>query len=649
MGEATPVADPEPVWEHQNETDSEVAQDGPAIWERIRRRVDVLLGVVEGHAHRLLERDLTPEEASSASSAAGDLAREFGVLELPAIARLARHLIAVFEDDEHPLDSSTAVHIAAACEDIRTLLESAIAQQEADANMRGVVQVVGDPSPAFDTLCWVLAGRGFRIRFAGFDPDIGPNPGDVVGAVVWTRASDEGATATLRAVAESWTIPVVAITGTDDPNEIRVQARHADILLRDDVAAGAVVTELVALIAARAVTPSAVLCGVDDGVVDGFIAHGFAVRIVASPQELLRLRIEPDSVVAFGRAVRGRVALDLTRVLRASPPTRRTPILWHHAAADVHATVGVAREGVTTVSVVDDAVISALHAQLRAAAFDDPGEDLEGGRMLGWSAARILIDRSLVAAQRTNTSVALASLQVGSEIADDALDRLAELFAREFRRGDIVCTRSERNLVVALQGASRSVATNRMSTLFERFSLDDRKSRVGVAVFPNDGRSAAELAVAADTAHALASTHGGPAVVSTTWRPEDSRAVDVMIIGPEATLTSVLSTAFDDLGLKATACHDGRDAFTRLTAEDGRRTPRLLLLDLDTPGQDGLSLLRRLGSAGVLRQTSVLLMAARTTEADVRLALELGASDLIRKPFSMTLLVHRATRMLEGL
>ena len=59
--------------------------------------------------------------------------------------------------------------------------------------------------------------------------------------------------------------------------------------------------------------------------------------------------------------------------------------------------------------------------------------------------------------------------------------------------------------------------------------------------------------------------------------------------------------------------------------------------------------LRRLGSAGVLRQTSVLLMAARTTEADVRLGLELGATDLIRKPFSMTLLLHRATRMLEGL
>ena len=649
MGDATPVADPDPVWEQQNETDSEVAQDGPAIWERIRRRVDVLLGVVEGHAHRLLERDLTPEEAASASSAAGDLAREFGRLELPAIARLARHLITVFEEGDEALDSSTAVHIAAASEDIRTLLESAIAQQDADANMRGVVQVVGDPTPAFDTLCWVLAGRGFRVRWTGFDPDIGANPGDVVGAVVWTRATDEGATATLRAVAESWTIPVVAITGADDPNEIRVQARHADILLRDEVAPGAVVTELVALIAARSVTPSAVLCGVDAGVVDGFVAHGFAVRIVASPHELLKLRVEPDSVVIFGRAVRGRVALDLTRVLRASPATRRTPILWHHSASDAHATVGVAREGATTVAVVDDAVIASLHAQLRAAAFDDPGEDLEGGRMLGWSAARILIDRSLVAAQRANASVALASLQVGSEIADDALDRLAELFAREFRRDDIVCTRSERNLVVALQGASRTVATNRMSQLFERFSLDDRKSRVGVAVFPNDGRSAAELAVAADTAHALASTHGGPAVVSTTWRPEDSRAVDVMIIGPEATLTSVLTAAFDDLGLNAAACHDGRDAFTRLTAEDGRRTPRLLLLDLDTPGQDGLSLLRRLGSAGVLRQTSVLLMAARTTEADVRLALELGASDLIRKPFSMTLLVHRATRMLEGL
>ena len=171
MGEATPVADPDPVWEHQNETDSEVAQDGPAIWERIRRRVDVLLGIVEGHAHRLLERDLTPEEAASASSAAGDLAREFGRLELPAIARLARHLITVFEEGDEALDSSTAVHIAAASEDIRTLLESAIAQQDADANMRGVVQVVGDPTPAFDTLCWVLAGRCPAATGSGLKPE----------------------------------------------------------------------------------------------------------------------------------------------------------------------------------------------------------------------------------------------------------------------------------------------------------------------------------------------------------------------------------------------------------------------------------------------------------------------------------------------
>ena len=40
-------------------------------------------------------------------------------------------------------------------------------------------------------------------------------------------------------------------------------------------------------------------------------------------------------------------------------------------------------------------------------------------------------------------------------------------------------------------------------------------------------------------------------------------------------------------------------------------------------------------------------MAARTTEADIRLALELGVSDIIRKPFSTTLLVHRASRLLE--
>ncbi|MEM7287838.1 MAG: response regulator [Actinomycetota bacterium] len=608
--------------------------------------MDAQLGIVEGLAHRLLERDLTPEEVETASSAAGDLAREFGLLELPAIARLARHLGSVIEADDS--DSTTAVHIAAASEDIRTLLESAIAQQEADANMRGVVQVAGHATSSFDTLCWVLASRGFRVRSGGFDGDVGANPGNVVGAVVHAEAGAETPQSTVRAIGESWHVPVIVLTDSTDPTELRGLARHASVMLRGEPAPGAVATELIGLIAARTVRPTAVMCGVDRGVVDGFTAHGFSVRTVGSPHELLGLRVEPDTVVVFGRAVRGRVALDLTRVLRSTPAARRVPILWHHHSSDNLSTVGVAREGAMTAGVVDDAVIATLHAQLRAAAFDDPGDDLEGGRLLGWSAARILVDRSLVAAQRSNSSVALASLEVGSEIPDEGLARLAELFAREFRRDDIVCMRSDRNLVVALQGASRTVATNRMSTMFERFSLDERKSRVGVAVFPNDGRSAAELAVAADTAQALAAAHGGPAVVSTTWRPEDSRAVDVLIIAPEVTLTSVLSSAFEDRGLKTDECHDGRDAFTRLTAEDGRRTPRLLVLDLDTPGQDGLSLLRRLGSAGVLRQTSVLLMAARTTEADVRLALELGATDLIRKPFSMTLLLHRATRMLEG-
>lgn len=642
MGEATPVADPDPVRVIQNETDSEVAQDGPAIWERIRRRVDVHLGNVEMHAHRLLERDLTSEEAETASSAAGGLALELGLLELPSTARIARQLAASFQADT--IESTTGVHVAAATEDIRTLVASAIAQQQAAVSGRGTVVVAGEPGPTFDALCWVVASRGFAIRTSATTEDqIDP----VAAIVVAEQHGDASAAPAIQAVAESWDTPILVLSATNDVVELRHLTRHASSLLPLDTPPAAVVDDLARVIAASTVRPSALLCGVGPGVTKGFEAHGFETVTMASPEALVGLSDRHDAVIVFGLGVADVVVVELAKVLRTSPATRRVPILWHHDPSVRPHALAASRLGVITVDVVDDAVIANVNAQLRLNALDHAEQQNDAGTMLNWAAGQVLVDRSLVTAQRANASVAFASIDIGSDVADDALATFVESFGREFRRGDIVCRRSDRNLVVALQGVSRRVATSRMTELFDRYELEDGTSRVGVSVFPNDGRSAAELAVGADAAQALAKRHQGPRIVSTTWRPEAERAVDVLVVDPDAVVASVLTSAFEDRGLRATASHDGRDALGQLTGNGEHRLPKLILLDLDTPGLDGLALVRRLASAGVLAQTSILLMAARSTEADLRLALELGVSDIIRKPFSTTLLLHRAGRLLE--
>ncbi|WP_342075747.1 winged helix-turn-helix domain-containing protein [Yoonia sp. SS1-5] len=69
-----------------------------------------------------------------------------------------------------------------------------------------------------------------------------------------------------------------------------------------------------------------------------------------------------------------------------------------------------------------------------------------------------------------------------------------------------------------------------------------------------------------------------------------------------------------------------------------KEQPHMVILDLMLPGEDGLSICRR------LRLTSdvhILMLTARTDEIDRVVGLELGADDYLGKPFSMRELVAR--------
>jgi two-component system alkaline phosphatase synthesis response regulator PhoP len=95
-----------------------------------------------------------------------------------------------------------------------------------------------------------------------------------------------------------------------------------------------------------------------------------------------------------------------------------------------------------------------------------------------------------------------------------------------------------------------------------------------------------------------------------------------------------------------------RDGFTVDTARDGaaalhqaRTTrPQLVVLDLMLPGMDGLEVCRR------LRQESdvyILMLTAKSEEADRIVGLELGADDYLTKPFSPRELVARVKAVLR--
>ncbi|MGF1651657.1 MAG: response regulator [Hyphomicrobiaceae bacterium] len=72
--------------------------------------------------------------------------------------------------------------------------------------------------------------------------------------------------------------------------------------------------------------------------------------------------------------------------------------------------------------------------------------------------------------------------------------------------------------------------------------------------------------------------------------------------------------------------------------------PDLIVLDLMLPGEDGLSICRRLRSASGI---PVIMLTARSSEVDRIVGLEIGADDYVTKPFSKRELLARIRSVLR--
>jgi two-component system OmpR family response regulator len=96
----------------------------------------------------------------------------------------------------------------------------------------------------------------------------------------------------------------------------------------------------------------------------------------------------------------------------------------------------------------------------------------------------------------------------------------------------------------------------------------------------------------------------------------------------------------------------GREGFEVEHVEDGaamnaamaRRRPDLLILDLMLPGEDGLSICRRVRAGHWL---PILMLTAKSDEIDRVIGLEIGADDYLPKPFGPRELVARVRALLR--
>ena len=77
------------------------------------------------------------------------------------------------------------------------------------------------------------------------------------------------------------------------------------------------------------------------------------------------------------------------------------------------------------------------------------------------------------------------------------------------------------------------------------------------------------------------------------------------------------------------------------------RLPDLVLLDIMLPGEDGMQILKRLRADAAAQAIPIIMVTAKTSEADKVKGLDSGADDYLTKPFGILELVSRCKALLR--
>jgi two-component system OmpR family response regulator len=115
----------------------------------------------------------------------------------------------------------------------------------------------------------------------------------------------------------------------------------------------------------------------------------------------------------------------------------------------------------------------------------------------------------------------------------------------------------------------------------------------------------------------------------------------LLVVDDEVRLAESIARALRLDGFDVDVVHDGDDAFWRAQEVDYAA----IVLDIMLPSRNGYLVCRDLRAAGV--DTPILMLTAKDGEYDEAEALDTGADDYLRKPFSLVVLTARLRALLR--
>lgn len=119
------------------------------------------------------------------------------------------------------------------------------------------------------------------------------------------------------------------------------------------------------------------------------------------------------------------------------------------------------------------------------------------------------------------------------------------------------------------------------------------------------------------------------------------RADRIVVVDDDARIRDLLRRYLSQEGFEVLLAEDGKALSRHLS----RESVDLIVLDLMLPGEDGLSICRRLRNSNDL--TPIIMLTAKVEDVDRIVGLEVGADDYLPKPFNPRELLARVNAVLR--
>lgn len=117
----------------------------------------------------------------------------------------------------------------------------------------------------------------------------------------------------------------------------------------------------------------------------------------------------------------------------------------------------------------------------------------------------------------------------------------------------------------------------------------------------------------------------------------------IYLVEDDSSIRELMVYTLQASGFEAYGCPDGEAFWKRMKIEK----PELVVLDIMLPGEDGISILRKLRASSDTQDIPVIMATAKDSEYDTVIGLDSGADDYLAKPFGMMEMVSRIRAVLR--